>query len=249
MNDKWDGPIKRDESLAHWAGRAVVVGLIIEVALAVAFRHGKSDVENFGPVVADVLVALGVYLELHFNGRASEKQKDRQRESQERLAAVNERAAILEKEAQEARLKTEEIKARVSWRTISGNDMQNLIAALAAGGGAVTLAYVQNDPEAIYLATLFSSAFNAANRYDPEGPWKISAQPRMYSDRNIFGVSVFGAAPDTVELVRQAFDSVNFAYETERVSVAPTRIGGMITPMDDPQTDVVVMIGSKLPGF
>ena len=162
---------------------------------------------------------------------------------------AGERTATLEKAAQDARLETELIKARVAWRTLPPDQLQSLTSILAATNGSVTLAYVQNDPEAIYLTTVLSNVFNAANRFEPASKWHVEAQPRMYSDRNIFGVHIFGKNPDVVAAIRHAFEFAKVEYLTDDVPEAVTVLGGVTTSSGTPNTDAVIMVGSKLPAF
>jgi hypothetical protein len=63
----------RDESIAMWGGAVVVFGLVVEVVLTFAFAKGQSIIEEWGPVAADALIALGVACELGFAARARSK--------------------------------------------------------------------------------------------------------------------------------------------------------------------------------
>jgi len=83
-----------------------------------AFSAGKSGVENWAPVVADILVALGVYGELHFSGKAGRAQKALQILTEGRLTEAFDRAAKAEKELRDFRrprraLMTPENRARL----------------------------------------------------------------------------------------------------------------------------------------
>lgn len=125
-----EGSVERNEKLSHFAGLAVVVGVAVEVVLAFAFM--KSWGEAFGVATANALVAVGVYLELHFNSLASNAQKELKRQSDEKIAAANKAAA-------EANLKAEELRAKnlVLERAIFGGDEESrkqAIAMMTVGG-------------------------------------------------------------------------------------------------------------------
>src|SRR5579864_8354720 len=103
--------IALNENLSKYCGWAVVAGLVIEVALAVIYRGHTSWIENWAPVFADALIALGVFGEIHFAGKVSKSEDELRRISDEkvaealaRAASSEERAASLEKEAASARL-------------------------------------------------------------------------------------------------------------------------------------------------
>jgi hypothetical protein len=90
--------VERNEDRSHLAGLILIAGLLIAVLLAVVFPAGKTPVENWGPVVADVMVALGVYGEIYFSGKASRSQKALQAIIDARLTEALERATKAERE-------------------------------------------------------------------------------------------------------------------------------------------------------
>ena len=94
-DDQLRSEIAANESSAEWGAWAVVFGLILEIVLATAnsLGYGNKGVENWGAVVADSLIALGVYCEIHFGRRASHGNGELRRRSDERVAEANARAA------------------------------------------------------------------------------------------------------------------------------------------------------------
>src|ERR1700730_17440080 len=62
------------------------------------------------------------------------------------------RAAELEKEAANAKLETERLKATVAWRSISPEIAASLEKILSETPGSVNLRYTDGDPEALFLA-------------------------------------------------------------------------------------------------
>jgi hypothetical protein len=64
-----------NEQLSKFSGWAVLAGLGIEIALASAYHAHASFVENWGPVFATALIALGVFGEIHFAGKVSKSEE------------------------------------------------------------------------------------------------------------------------------------------------------------------------------
>jgi hypothetical protein len=95
--------VERNEAKAVFAAWILVSGLILEFWLAVGFHSGKTFVENWGPVVADFLVAGAVFSEIHFSGKASRAQRELQLITEERLTQALDRAAKAESDLVEFR--------------------------------------------------------------------------------------------------------------------------------------------------
>lgn len=74
----------RYERLAMWGGAAVVFGLVMEVTLTAAFAKGQSFIEEWGPVFADALIAVGVASEVLFAARARSKAEGLKKSQMER---------------------------------------------------------------------------------------------------------------------------------------------------------------------
>lgn len=81
----------------------IVVALVIEALLALTFPAGKTAVENWAPFVANIMIALGVYGEIYFSGKAARAQKRLQSISDEKLANALNRASKAERELIEFR--------------------------------------------------------------------------------------------------------------------------------------------------
>jgi hypothetical protein len=84
--------ISKNENCSEWGGIAVVFGLVVEVVLTATYRHGESIIEAWGPVVADILIALGVAAEILFARKARSKSETLQLRSAEKVAEANARA-------------------------------------------------------------------------------------------------------------------------------------------------------------
>ena len=95
-SDQLRGDVERNEARSHWAGGVLVAGLLIEVILALHFSERKAPLANWSPVLADILVAAGVYGEIHFSGKAARAQKALQAITDSRLTEALDRAAKAE---------------------------------------------------------------------------------------------------------------------------------------------------------
>jgi len=106
-DDQLRGEISINEARAEWGAWAIVVGLVFEVviALTVSFDIDKKWIDNWGAVIADCLIALGVYAEIHFGRKASGAARELQQRSDVKIAEADARAA-------EAQLETARLRAR-----------------------------------------------------------------------------------------------------------------------------------------
>jgi hypothetical protein len=148
-----------DERRSKVCGWVVVAGLVIEVCLAVAFQEHKDWIENWGPAIADILVALGVYGEIHFSGKVSAADEELRREADEKVSEANEhaaeateRAAALEREAAHARVEQEKLRksnlqlyAAIAPRQVVLVGGSTVLKKLQAAPG--TIALIQSVPE------------------------------------------------------------------------------------------------------
>jgi len=238
-DDQLRSEIGASETRGEWGAWAVIVGLVLEVALATANSSGYGDknVENWGAVLADSLVALGVYAEVHFGRRAShglaelrlrsdekvataneraEEAAERAAKATERAAASEERAKELQKEAEAIRLAHERLKAELAWRTISQNSGNTLISILAAYNGAATIEYMTGDPEALSLAFTFADIFSKAG-------WNVGLVSTSIPNALIFGVFIPEDNAPQRDIVRMAFVTSGLGFSRENI-VAGTMI-------------------------
>lgn len=75
----------------------------------------------------------------------------------------------------------------------------------------------------------------------------LGAQPRMYTNRNIFGLYVFGKDGAALTGVKDALAKAGYTFSSEPIPTPITQVGAMTTTMGEPTTDVVIMVGSKHP--
>jgi hypothetical protein len=74
--------------------------------MAVKFPAGQTVLENWAPVVADSLIAAGVYAEIHFSGKASRAHRELQSHTDAKLAIAIKEAAEANQKAAEANERT-----------------------------------------------------------------------------------------------------------------------------------------------
>jgi hypothetical protein len=145
---------ERRETLCVWA---VFAGLVLEGVLAFVHPPYASVWARWGSFGCDALVALGVFGELWFSNRISQRDHELDRRSNERVAAANERAAAAEEKAAQ-------LERITAWRRLDSEQVQKLISALRALKTTLTVVIENeyNDPEAVTFGTHIFHAFRAA---------------------------------------------------------------------------------------
>ena len=141
IRDRFFEYVSSNEKRAELGALAVLAGLLIEVFLAFKFRTHKSFEEEWGPVLADVLIATGIYAEILFGRRASG-------ESAKKVSEANERAA-------KADLARVELEKKLRARSISKEQYETL-EKLKGQISEIRIAF-DNDPEPIWFAQLLAS--------------------------------------------------------------------------------------------
>ena len=114
-NDQLEEAISFSESLSKFSGVVVVFGLVIEAMLALRFPERDPFIQKWGTVLADTLVVLGVAGEIFFgsiSGRLEKKLRENiRRESEEKIAVANERAAEAKSDAARVSEYAEQLRA------------------------------------------------------------------------------------------------------------------------------------------
>jgi hypothetical protein len=150
MKDRTDedinSAISRNEGIALYGGLTVVLGLLLEVVLAAKFHAGKSVLENWGPVIADSLVALGVAAEIAFARLSASGREELQRRSEEKVASANERGAAANERA--AKLELEILRIKTPRRLYTGHIPQLMERLRPFAGTEYDMGLQQGDPEA-----------------------------------------------------------------------------------------------------
>jgi hypothetical protein len=150
MKDKTDedvnSAISRNESIALYGGLTVVLGLLLEVVLAAKYHAGKSVLENWGPIFADALVALGVAAEIVFARLSAAGREELQRRSEEKVASANERGAAANERA--AQLELEILRIKTPRQLFTGHIPQLMERLRPFAGTEYDMGVQQGDPEA-----------------------------------------------------------------------------------------------------
>lgn len=189
--------VSRNELLADWGGYAVVLGLVMEVALAWAFpAGGASAIEHWGTVGTDVLVAAGVAAEILFSRRARAKAEELQKETDLKIA--------------EAELRTEQLRSQIAWRRLSSAAIKAMSETLASFPKmSVKLAYPADDPEARTFAQDIRKVFKANG-------WCVGAVAgSSFSGEIVLGIRIPRYPPpdlDACEVVRAAFSKAQIEF-------------------------------------
>jgi hypothetical protein len=199
-----------NENRAKRCGWAVIAGLVIETALTGIFPAHASGASNFwlalietwGPVFADALVALGVYGEIRFSGKARRIDGELRRlsnkrveaaektlaEATDRLAKVEfdngyleETIAMAVERAANAELETQRLKAQFAWRDITPEQEMLLRHELSKFPGAsLIIRFFMYDIESQNLAEIIGAIFKLAS-------WKVRFSPEAYTGIFEFG--------------------------------------------------------------
>ena len=167
--------VSRFEARAFWGGVVVFAGAGVDVLWAIYRPAVASPLGIWGPVIATVVVAIGIAAELYFSRRASHLQKELVSRSEERLGEMEmaagfaeERAAEANQKAIEAELALCELEARLAPRKLS-QDGQNRIAKILSVTPGIS-GQIGSAPTEIESMRL-ESAIHAALRM---GGWDIS---------------------------------------------------------------------------
>jgi hypothetical protein len=141
----------------------VVLGLLIEVWLAIEFRPvGESFTQTWGPVFADALIALGVFFEILFGSWALHQASELQQRAERALAEATERAGNAISRAAAAELQTERLRKELAWRRISTDEVKKISEFLTTTPKlCLRVTHPANDPEAVRLAHDFGDVFRA----------------------------------------------------------------------------------------
>jgi len=232
-----------NEQLSKFSGRAVLAGLGIEIVLASAYHAHASFVENWGPVFATALIALGVFGEIHFAGKVSKSEERLRQISDEKVAEAtdnaakaHERAAVLEKEAAEARERTAEIERLTMPRRISWEQRDKVADAIRRKPpDRIFIRYHLFDIEAtVFALELFKLFMEAeANPSDSQGHFDLN-------DRSLtFGMFVHSEPEIFASLLLEAFRNAKIpaAKGSIRTRLFPDRSGS--------ETVMYIYVGHK----
>jgi hypothetical protein len=151
-------------------------------------------------------------------------------------AKASERAAEFERDAEQARADQERFKQQAAWRELTPKIAAQMRDTLARQPRSAVLAYIANDPEAVYLAIQVSKVLTDAK-------WTTAGiQARTYAHNAIFGINVSGPNAVAVALLRGALSDAHLASNSDTLPPFDAVSGNTSGPVD-----VEIMIGSKHP--
>jgi hypothetical protein len=251
------------QSLYEWSGRVYVFAVVIGAAASFGlWQFGKQL-----SIIQDSQIAtLGASAEqlrkdnLNLESQIASAHKA-VATAQADVAAANERTAQLEiqaaaaqKEAAAAQIEATRandlavrIQRAAAWRVIPPQTAAALVAGLTKGpGGAVTLSYLANDPETLFLAIQITNAFESADKAAGKPLWTIRVEPRIYSRAIYWGLRIIGQNDTLVTSIREVFRSVDLTYGTDPVPNVINDSPGM-TIGGGPLPDAMIFVGPKLP--
>lgn len=229
--------VSTGEARAEWGAWAVIAGLFMEVALALASTFGleSKPVEHWGTVFATALIAGGVYCEIRFGRASSDAQKALRAISDAEVAAANasaakahERAATLEKEAADARARTAEIERLTAWRRLTFEQKEAIILGLRRKLPPEITIECVFDPEAIAFADTLSDMFSEVGGVNVQR----LASPMPPDGRLEFGLSISSSMDVHALLVKEAF---------EKAGITMTKFGATF----DVKPRMTVYVGYK----
>jgi hypothetical protein len=141
-----------------------------------------------------------------------------------RAAALEKEAARLTKEAEEAKLETERLKAQVAWRHLSPDQSKTMIDDLSGKTFAIHFDYSQNDPEAMQFSEDFLKTIREAGIVTYTHPLVAPPAPP--------GVIIFGTENDPAyQALKSALERANVQFKlAPRNGPARLSIGSKLAP-------------------
>jgi hypothetical protein len=159
-------------------------------------------------------------------------------------AKANERAISLENDAAQAKLEQEKLKQLLAWRTLSEIEIKSLTDVLKKIPESVprwvSLQYVLNDSESLYLTLQISRIFE-------ENGWNVTLHACTWVNTIIVGLHITGDN-DVSAALRSAFSAAKLDFSIEHVE-EPNSF-----TTDGPRPSVptrhgLIVVGSKAPPF
>lgn len=210
--------------------------------------------------IAGIIAASSAFISGYFGYQLSDKiQKisderiaEAQREAalgNENAALANQRAVMLENEANHAKLELERLRSVVAWRTLDATTSDLMALALTRGHGSLTIAYVQNDPEALSFAIQIEHIFVRANTILGYKAWTILIDPRLTTSKLYFDIYISGRNTEIVKCVRDAFSDRHIPFSTDDTPNEGVQVGNLSMGPSPLTTDALIMVGSKKPAI
>ena len=149
------------EALERWSGRAILLilaGIIVEIGYLWLFPHSPSD--RAWSSTANILIGIGLAAEYIVIGRAIIAGGEADRQSKERVAGAEERAAEANRLSEQERHARAKLESQLKPRTMS-REQWDMIHGLRGKLEVVSLV-CEADPDAHWFANQFAMAFKSA---------------------------------------------------------------------------------------
>ena len=236
MNEPNNGnpkKISRNEFIEEFGGWLVVIGLIIEVVLALVFHSNEPWYEQWPLVVANVIIVIGVWVEIHFGGNA-------RAEANAKTAEAHERAAILEKEAADAHERTAKIERLTAWRRIGEAEAKELVSSIIPFAEQIDLLieFQRDDPEAYLFSREIVNIFWRA------GVRHMRSSANSYLEGAVFDTWICAAPSLDIKSIVEAFTAVGIDVRQSSTKDLSTHL-----PRNETAPTVYIFVGPKLPYF
>jgi hypothetical protein len=208
------------ENLSAWA---VVLALLFEAVLLWRYSSSKSPAETALFILADLVIAGGVYGEIRFGRRASAAGAELQHISDAKVAAAS--------------LETERLRARFAWRSLSSETVQNLASELKSKPGSIWVEYMSGDPESRQYAGQFVMAFRIAG-------WKVGLRGGNGHDL-WFGIIIpkpEGPSAEATAFIDEAFTRAGFGFN---IAPLPQWASSVISMPPPPEPAARIFIGPR----
>lgn len=192
--------------------------------------------EITGIILSAVLVLVS-FLVFTYGGRKDKLTEQLHNDEIARLhletAKANERAANLEKDAANAHLEQERLKAKVAWRSLTPAMAEQLSNVLHTAKHTILIGSISTDAESAYFANELASVFKAAG-------WQTLTQSQTY-DGVVLGVFVPDPATPVTILVRKALTAAGIPFATKTLPGLGMTFGAGNTR----SAEATIVIGSK----
>jgi hypothetical protein len=152
------------------------------------------------------------------------------------IAEAKRQTALLEKQAAEARVDQERLKASVVWRSIPKAIGDRISVRLAARKGTVRLLVLANDPEGMAFSSMLTRILANAK-------WEAFAEAGSWVNWLPVGVSIYGPNDDLVKFVLNSFKAEGIEFSDAKPLREPDifarqDVGGL--------GDVTILVGARL---
>jgi hypothetical protein len=228
--------ISLNEWIAGACGALVVIGLVLETAIAFKFRTEQPFWQEWGPIFADGLVALGVAGEILFALRSRLESERLQRISDEKVVKADERAREAIRDAAETRERAAKIEQLTAWRHVPQDKRQELVDFLRNIDVLVVLSieYQNGDPEA------FSYAYEIAKLFK-EAEIQVRAGANSFMRTPVFGLHIAGGREINMVSMVTALEKAGIPFGGPKAFPLMTLLPG------EPKPNLQIFVAPKIP--